>query len=104
MNGGQNKEDCVLFIGLSAAQGECLHTAAGDDDGSVRQKHLIVKRTVMSVTLFPSQRRFDEVPRREGFPMRLMALLTALALVGLLTGSQACAEEMLAWGWDGCLR
>ena len=30
--------------------------------------------------------------------MRLMALLTALTLVGLLTGSQAYAEEMLAWG------
>ena len=30
--------------------------------------------------------------------MRLMALLTALALVGLLKGSQAYAEEMLAWG------
>ena len=26
------------------------HTAAGDDDGAVREKHLIVKRTVMSVT------------------------------------------------------
>jgi hypothetical protein len=52
----------------------------------------------MSVTVFPSQCRFDELPARKGFPMRLMALLTALALVGLLTGSQACAEEMPAWG------
>lgn len=75
-----------------------MNTADTDDDGAVRRKHLIVKRTVMSVTVFPSQCRFDELPAREGFPMRLMALLTALALVGLLTGSQAYAEEMLAWG------
>ena len=56
-----------------------MNTADTDDDSAVRRKHLIVKRTVMSVTVFPSQCRFDELPAREGFPMRLMALLTALA-------------------------
>src|SRR6516164_3326462 len=50
--------------------------AAGDDDGAVRRKHLIVKRTVMSVTVFPSQCRFDELPAREGFAMMAWHKLT----------------------------
>ena len=50
--------------------------AAGDDDGAVKEKHLIVKRTVMSVTVFPSQCRFNELPAREGFAMMAWHKLT----------------------------
>jgi hypothetical protein len=52
-----------------------VRTAAGDDDGAVRGKQ-IVERTVMSVTVFPSQCRFDEPMDHEN-AIRLLRALVA---------------------------
>src|SRR5262249_41752646 len=56
--------------------GKSHGTAAGDDDGAVGTKHLIVERTVMSVTVFPTQCRFDEPMDHEN-AIRLLRALVA---------------------------